>query len=130
EAEGACLASSEYLLCGLPVVSTPSRGGRDIWYDEDNSMICEPSPAAVHRAVRLMIERSNRGELDPQTIREKHIERAQRHRARFLEITTRAFKQVAAIDDPTQVFERTMNSPGILPLYRSYTELSDMLAPR
>ncbi len=27
EEEGACYASLEYLLCGLPVVSTPSRGG-------------------------------------------------------------------------------------------------------
>jgi glycosyltransferase involved in cell wall biosynthesis len=28
--EGACYASLEYLLCGMPVVSTPSTGGRSI----------------------------------------------------------------------------------------------------
>lgn len=32
EHEGACYASTEYLLCGCPVISTPSVGGRDVWY--------------------------------------------------------------------------------------------------
>lgn len=31
ELEGACWASTEYLLCGLPVVSTPCSGGREVW---------------------------------------------------------------------------------------------------
>ena len=39
--EGCCYASVEYLLCGLPVISTPSQGGRDIWYNTDNSIIVE-----------------------------------------------------------------------------------------
>jgi hypothetical protein len=30
EVEGACYASSEYLLCGIPVVSTHSKGRRDV----------------------------------------------------------------------------------------------------
>ncbi len=33
ETEGAMFAAVEYLLCGLPVVSTPSQGGRDVWFD-------------------------------------------------------------------------------------------------
>src|SRR5690606_14249643 len=37
--EGACFASSEYLLAGIPVVSTMSKGGRDYWYDEYNSLV-------------------------------------------------------------------------------------------
>ena len=31
EKEGACYASAEYLLCGLPVISTPSKGGRHVF---------------------------------------------------------------------------------------------------
>lgn len=54
--EGGCRASGEYLLCGLPVVSTPSTGGRDIWYDSDNSIICEPTPPAVREAVSTSTE--------------------------------------------------------------------------
>lgn len=38
-AEGACFSNTEYLLCGIPVVSTQSVGGRDIYYDDYNSVI-------------------------------------------------------------------------------------------
>lgn len=50
--EGSCYASLEYLLCGLPVVSTSSRGGRDIFYNKKNSIICDDTPDAVAQAVR------------------------------------------------------------------------------
>lgn len=38
-AEGACFANSEFLLCGIPIVSVHSKGGRDIYYDDYNSII-------------------------------------------------------------------------------------------
>ena len=50
EREGACYASTEYLFSGLPVLSTQSTGGRDIWYNEDNSIICEPTKDGVYEA--------------------------------------------------------------------------------
>ena len=34
-AEGACFASAEYFLCGLPVVDTPALGGRSVLYPEE-----------------------------------------------------------------------------------------------
>lgn len=37
--EGGCYASLEYLLCGLPVVSTSSEGGREDFYNSTNSFI-------------------------------------------------------------------------------------------
>ncbi|EKE43269.1 hypothetical protein OCGS_2606 [Oceaniovalibus guishaninsula JLT2003] len=67
--EGACYASLEYLLCGLPVVSTPSRGGRDEYYDADNSVICDPTPKAVALAVALAVGRLKDGTFDPARIR-------------------------------------------------------------
>jgi hypothetical protein len=46
-AEGACYASSEMLLSGLPVISTESQGGRDFWYTKRNSIIVKADPDAV-----------------------------------------------------------------------------------
>ncbi|WP_164127899.1 glycosyltransferase, partial [Stenotrophomonas maltophilia] len=40
--EGAMCASMEYLMAGLPVVSTPSVGGRDVYFDPDYCIIAEP----------------------------------------------------------------------------------------
>jgi MoaA/NifB/PqqE/SkfB family radical SAM enzyme len=128
EAEGACLASSEYLLCGLPVVSTPSRGGRDVWYDENNSLICEPTPEGVSSAVRSLVARLQRGELDPSRIRAGHLAEAAAHRRRFVELTTRVFAQIGAADDAAQVFAAAFASPGILPPYKPYAELERALS--
>ena len=46
-AEGACFSSNEYLLTGLPVLSTYSKGGRDFFYDASNSVQVEPNVKAV-----------------------------------------------------------------------------------
>ncbi|MBR1836925.1 MAG: glycosyltransferase, partial [Kiritimatiellae bacterium] len=46
-AEGACFASSEYLLCGLPVVDTPALGGRDALYPPEFVASVEAAPEAV-----------------------------------------------------------------------------------
>lgn len=43
ELEGPCWASTEYLLCGLPVVTTPCSGGREVWYNEGNSIVVQPT---------------------------------------------------------------------------------------
>jgi glycosyltransferase involved in cell wall biosynthesis len=50
--EGAMLSSCEYLLCGIPIVSTPSKGGRDEFFSPQNSIIVPPDPALVAQAVR------------------------------------------------------------------------------
>lgn len=76
EIEGACFASSEYLLAGLPVVSTKSIGGRDYWYNENNSIICEATPESVKDAVDLAIENLQTGVFDRHYIREQHIKSA------------------------------------------------------
>jgi glycosyltransferase involved in cell wall biosynthesis len=49
--EGAMFASCEYLLCGIPVVSTPSKGGRDEFFTKENCIIVPPEPEAVALAV-------------------------------------------------------------------------------
>jgi len=54
EVEGAMYASIEYLLAGLPVVSTPSRGGRDVFFDPDYCVIAEANASAVREAVAAL----------------------------------------------------------------------------
>lgn len=80
EQEGACFASSEYLLCGIPVVSTPELGGRSVWYDEYNSIICEPDEESVAKAVQFFIDNPR----DPDEIRSRHIAKANYYRAKFV----------------------------------------------
>ena len=73
EKEGACFASSEYLLCGLPVVSTICSGGREIWYNDYNSLIVEPDEYAIAQAVELLANKVKDKKIDPYQIREHHI---------------------------------------------------------
>lgn len=79
--EGACFASSEYLLCGIPVVSTASTGGRDIWYDDYNSIICHDTADSVAAAV----DEFNRFPRDPEAIRGGHLRLAKKMRKRFID---------------------------------------------
>jgi glycosyltransferase involved in cell wall biosynthesis len=82
EAEGACYSSSEYLLAGIPVVSTPSYGGRDIWYNEFNSIICEPTAGGVAQAVQTLINRNP----SPSLIRDTHIALSEAMRQNFIDL--------------------------------------------
>jgi glycosyltransferase involved in cell wall biosynthesis len=55
--EGAMYSSMEYLMAGLPIVSTPSLGGRDVYFDPDYCLIAEPEPAAIRKAVETLRDR-------------------------------------------------------------------------
>lgn len=78
--EGAMLASIQYLLCGLPVVTVPSRGGRDDFFDEKNSITVAPDAEAVAAGVRTLIERR----IDPWVIRAKALSLMAEHQARLV----------------------------------------------
>ena len=74
--EGACYASSEYLLCGIPVVSTHSKGGRDVWYNKYNSIIVEPD----ENEIAIAVEQLKLIKKDPEIIRKEHIDLSNRFR--------------------------------------------------
>ena len=79
EVEGAMFASIEYLLCGLPIVSTYSRGGRDVFFDERFVRVADPNPVSVAEAVNELISKN----IDRQMIRDETIKKILIHRERF-----------------------------------------------
>jgi glycosyltransferase involved in cell wall biosynthesis len=100
EKEGACFASSEYLLCGTPVVSTRSEGGRDYWYDDYNSIICGESESEIKDAVEFFVQNP----LDPLKIRANHIGKSNLLRAKFLLKISKIFERHGVEDDPIKFF--------------------------
>ncbi len=100
--EGVCRASSEYLLSGLPVVSTPSAGGRDVWYDDYNSIIVEPCSTAVAEAVKKLKHEAR----DPWRIRADYLQKAEVFRRRFVsDVLTPIFERFGVKNDPQKVFD-------------------------
>ena len=87
EKEGACYSSSEYLLCGLPVISTLSRGGRDTWYTQTNSIICQDNADDVKKCVELCIKLCNNGTFNRNKIRNDHIQLSNEMRNNFIQYT-------------------------------------------
>jgi hypothetical protein len=81
-AEGAMYASMEYMLAGLPVVSTPSKGGRDVFFDPAFCMIVDPDADAVAAAVAELRGRAIPREL----VRNLTLEKIEGTRQRFLSL--------------------------------------------
>jgi len=79
--EGAMYSSIEYLLAGLPIVSTESKGGRDLFFDSNNSIIVEENPDSVYSAVQKWISKYN--QIDRQSIRHQAIKIQAEHINRF-----------------------------------------------
>ena len=77
--EGAMYASIEYLLCGIPVVTTKSRGGRDAFFDPDYVETVEDDPEAVKQGVANLIARAPSAEI----IRARTLAKMEEHRQRL-----------------------------------------------
>ncbi|MBN9420406.1 MAG: hypothetical protein J0I12_33465 [Candidatus Eremiobacteraeota bacterium] len=82
EAEGSMYAAGQYLLSGLGVVTTPSRGGRDCFWDAQSALEVEATPQAVCEGVTEMLSR----QLDPWQVHHSTLRRMQIHRQRFFEL--------------------------------------------
>lgn len=80
EIEGANYASAQYLLCGIPVVTTESKGGRDTLFHPDYVITANAESAAIERAVQELIERK----VNPHEVRQRTLEIMRQHRGYFL----------------------------------------------
>jgi glycosyltransferase involved in cell wall biosynthesis len=85
--EGAMYASGEYLLCRLPIVSTRSKGGRDVFFDDEYVAIVDDTPEAVAAGVERMVRLSP----DPEYIRNRTIEKLRRHRDLLIDSVQRIY---------------------------------------
>ena len=73
--EGACYAAVEYLLAGLPVISSRSLGGRDVFFDERFCRIVPSNKYAISNAARELI----RLDIDPNFIRSEVLKKIKPH---------------------------------------------------
>ena len=98
--EGAMLASMEYLMAGLPVVSTPAIGGRHVFADPEFWLTVPDNAEAVRDGVVELIARS----VPPERIRSRTLERVHAHRARLRDAVAMAtdgrVTLPARLDDP------------------------------
>jgi glycosyltransferase involved in cell wall biosynthesis len=92
KAEGGMFASMEYLLCGLPVVTTRSVGGRDSFWDDSYVIIVDDDAESVAQGVSELIKMDVSAEL----VRRETLVKIQFHRQRLLEY----LKDTALLDIP------------------------------
>jgi len=87
--EGAMYASIQYLLSGLPVVSTKSKGGRDIFFDEEFTLIVEDDSDAIKEGVDELIRRN----ISAETIRAKVLKKIKEHRLILIKLVQSIYEQ-------------------------------------
>lgn len=108
--EGAMYASIEYLLCGIPVVSTPSQGGRDEFFNQENSIIVPPEPNAVAQAV----ERWQKSPPDPHKIREQVLKQLNTVRLDLCRYVAQLIQaEGGGKKDPEELMDKYFAAPGI-----------------
>jgi glycosyltransferase involved in cell wall biosynthesis len=106
--EGAMLASCEYLLCGIPVVSTPSKGGRDEFFSPHNSIIVPPDPDLVAQAVRQW----QAAPPDPIEIRTEVLAKINALRLGYCTYIARLIQQGGGgKKDPQDLMDKYFNNP-------------------
>jgi glycosyltransferase involved in cell wall biosynthesis len=94
--EGAMCASMEYLMAGLPVVSTPNLGGRDVYFDPDYCMIAEPDPAAIRRAVETLRDRA----IPREEIRNRTLAKVRAQRLELIDFLSELYRRMGSKEPP------------------------------
>lgn len=93
--EGACYAVVEYLLCGLPVVSTFSRGGRSEFLTPNNSVIVKDTPLSVLLGVKMALSNS----FSSEKIRNEVLGVMWSHRERFFDLVNEIWRDEGVVSD-------------------------------
>ncbi|MFA5984826.1 MAG: glycosyltransferase [Methylococcaceae bacterium] len=104
--EGAMFASIEYMLAGLPIVSTSSFGGRDVFFDPEYVTIVEADPDAVKDGVDRMLAKN----LDPSIIRQSTLRKMAEHRQRFVSLIADISDKEGIKIDPQKIYVETFPS--------------------
>jgi len=93
--EGAMRAAIEYLLCGIPIVSTPSWGGRQRYFNQFNSILSAPDPKKIAYAIKTIESRS----LSKTDIRNETMSIIKFERNNFLTLLSFLFWELFKIDN-------------------------------
>jgi glycosyltransferase involved in cell wall biosynthesis len=99
--EGASYASIEYLLCGLPVVSTRSIGGREVFFDGECARIVDDTPEAVLCGVEELIQT----DISAVSVRERTLERIKPHRERFCNLIQAIYRREGIARDAHSIWD-------------------------
>ncbi len=115
-------ASTEYLLCGLPLISTRSKGGRDIFFDKKYVKIVDDNKVAVKEGVEELIKR----DIDSNYIRIKTLEKMNLHRERFITLIQEIYDKEGANkkfrDEWNKIFVNKMLLWQDINLIKNYIE--------
>lgn len=127
--EGSCYASLEYLCRGLPVITTNSKGGRDVFYDDSNSIICQDNPDSVKASMALAIQKLQNGQFDRENIRQQTLTKVRKYRQIFVDITAGIFKDAGISDvDAFQYFKGKLEDLTFYPQNDVLAELAKIQA--
>lgn len=89
--EGANFASGEYMFCGIPLLTTPSSGGRHTLYDSRQVLVVAPTPAAVEAGVAQCVD----WPIDPDELHALTLAKVIPHRRRLLDWLSRVIERDA-----------------------------------
>jgi glycosyltransferase involved in cell wall biosynthesis len=104
-------ASIEYLVAGLPIVSTRSVGGREYFFDDDYCVVVGDDPREIRDAVAAIIARN----IPRDYIRNKTMARVTRKRDRFMKWVQDLIDRNAGNDRFAQSFEHMLPNGGLRP---------------
>ena len=100
--EGPMAACMENFLSGLPVVSTPSLGGRDVFFDEEYVAVVDPDAESVAKGVTELIEKN----ISPNEIRQRTLNKMKVHRQKFINLINDILKRHGKATDFEGSFEK------------------------
>lgn len=125
EQEGAMRASAEYLFAGLSVVSTPSLGGRDTYFDDEFCIITEPDPRRIREAVEALVARN----VPREYVRAKTLARIEADRRRYIVLVQDLIDRGGGTGNFEDQFWECTRGATILHLRRA-REFSETIAQR
>jgi hypothetical protein len=111
---GANYATTEFLLSGLPIVSTPSRGGREVWFTDFNSILSDPTCQSVAQAVGEWRRRCMEGQVDRDRIRMDCVTRIRNHRERYIAALQDLLDQEGVCASARQIFDAERDQDRLL----------------
>lgn len=79
-------ANAEYLLCGLPVISVETAGGRNVWYNDYNSIIIDPTKESLEKGIEVCLKKIESGKFNSELIRRKQLIVMNQFRNKFAQV--------------------------------------------